>query len=97
MARLLTAIFGTRGYGTCQKCKLPWCYLDYHVTNYNQTRGCFPLCEYCWQSLTPEDRLPFYKDLLISWQRWEAILESETKHNYINEWRLIRRAVLAGK
>jgi hypothetical protein len=35
---------------------------------YSDERGCFPLCETCWQELgTPEARLPFYRKL---WNEW---------------------------
>jgi hypothetical protein len=51
-------------------------------------RACFPLCEECWQGLTPATRLPYYEALVADWIRQGddgAALPA------------IRAAVLAGK
>ena len=70
------------GWGTCYRCHGSWEYLDGHVTRYNDERGCFPLCESCWESLgTPESRLPYYHMMWDDWVklgycnplRWEEI------------------------
>lgn len=43
-----------------------------HHTYYEDTSGedvgvsCFPLCEDCWSSLTPETRAPFYWDHILT-------------------------------
>lgn len=58
------------------------------------TRGCFPLCESCWASLTPEDRLPFYRQLLDRW-----IADSDTAEEtqyYKGKWGGMRESVLKG-
>lgn len=48
-----------------------------HITNYNSESGCFPLCENCWKSFSIEERLPFYKSLVLdNWkqpEKWENI------------------------
>lgn len=56
------------GYGWCYRCGMPWKFAEYHVTNYSNGSGCFPLCEPCWAELTPEQRWPFYEQLLRRWQ-----------------------------
>lgn len=48
--------------------------VKYHITPYRLKgdgglgRGCFPLCEGCWQKLgEPVRRLPFYKTMIEHW------------------------------
>jgi len=55
------------GLGGCYKCGTPWDCIRSHSTRYNPGSACFPLCEPCWQELTPTDRLPFYLKLLSHW------------------------------
>lgn len=67
------------GFSYCQRCKRPWRFVEGHVTDYADGRGCFPLCRGCWTLLTPPERLPYYKAMWLNWQRhgsdvpWEAI------------------------
>jgi hypothetical protein len=35
--------------------------------------GCFPLCENCWSALTPPERLPYYEQLLVSWEKYGPV------------------------
>lgn len=71
------------GYGTCGRCQRNWKICQYHNTDYvedeSSGHGCFPLCEACWQELTIEQRLPYYRAL---WQEWNdqvsGIEEPET-------------------
>lgn len=56
------------GYSTCGKCGIPWPFVEHHTTMYTTYSGCFPLCEVCWGNLTPETRLPFYRDLWLGWK-----------------------------
>ena len=56
-----------------------------HLTIYALGKGCFPLCEDCWQKLEPETRLPYYRK---SFEKWE--------HNYAN-WDDVKKAVMEGK
>lgn len=51
------------------------------------SRSCFPLCESCWSSLTPEQRLPYYRQLWDSWHQWGT---PDAK------WEDIESSVLAG-
>lgn len=79
----------TPGYSCCHRCERPWSIAEHHSTRYTENRGCFPLCELCWQELEPKDRLPYYRELYNEWQHW-SIEEDET-------WKNIKEAVLAGK
>jgi len=72
------------GYGWCFKCLTPWAFIEGHSTFYRDGRGCLPLCTLCWGEMTPEERLPYYRQL---WEEWAA--------GYA-EWSDIERAVAAG-
>jgi hypothetical protein len=86
------------GIGYCYRCKRPW-RIDhrwgtpYHETRYeydNERRGCFPLCESCWTSLTPETRLPYYRRLYESW-----VAQTPSGYEkYVVDWPTLREAVL---
>lgn len=73
------------GYSGCGRCGCAWRFVQEHVTNYRLALGCFPLCEWCWRRLTPQERLPYYQAL---WQRWDG---KDGK-----EWADIQSAVLQG-
>lgn len=81
--------------GQCGNCKVSWKWVDGHSTMFTQSSGCFPLCEKCWSELTPEQRLPFYREL------FDSNIASARKYNYPpppeSEWELIKAAVLAGR
>jgi hypothetical protein len=68
--------------------------VESHSTDFTEARGCFPLCEYCWKSLTPEQRLPYYAQLHNIW-----LTQSLPNHlaEVKDEWPLIEKAVLEGK
>ena len=57
------------GYSSCGRCLTPWKFTKEHTTKFTENRGCFPLCEKCWSELTPQERLPYYHDLLGEWER----------------------------
>jgi hypothetical protein len=73
------------GYSSCGRCGITWNFVKHHSTMYNRGSGMFPLCEYCWSQLTPEERLPFYRDLYYKW------------HDERINWNDIEKAVLSGK
>ena len=85
----ITAKLLAPGYGTCYRCDMPWKFVNPHSTYYVENRGCFPLCEDCWQTLTIEQRLPYYKTLWAEWQK--------NGPDSIKKWELIEKAVLEGK
>lgn len=73
-----------KGYSGCYACGATWDWAEPHVTNFSERDGCFPLCEPCWQALTPWQRLPYYAQLNARWPSPE-------------HWPAIERAVLEGK
>ncbi len=78
-----------RGFGKCGKCGDSWTWKPEHETEYYRVPGfakaCFPLCEECWKSLTPESRLPYYRIMV------DTIWSSD------EYWKEIETAVLEGK
>jgi hypothetical protein len=85
-----------QGFGSCYRCHDTWNHTKEHCTYFNGGRGCFPLCERCWGALQPYERLPYYKQLH---QRWLDQLpgNQQRRSELINEWPLIRRAVMKGR
>lgn len=63
-----------------------------HTTYYKDGSGCFPLCEGCWSSLTPEQRFPYYQALVQRWC-WQ---DPERTPEYLEDRDRILAAVLAG-
>lgn len=71
------------GYGGCLRCYTPWNKTKEHTTRYHSCKdayhvyneykdespcgGCFPLCQTCWESLTINQRLPYYEALVTLW------------------------------
>lgn len=79
-----------KGYGGCFSCGDTWDWAEVHSTSYgDEGRACFPLCETCWQKLTPETRLPYYSMLVGRWISQGGPLAEE-------KWPEIRVAVEAG-
>lgn len=76
------------GYSWCFRCLTTWNIVEHHSTPYTEWSACFPLCEKCWSELTPETRLPFYKQL---WRRWLDDMDRDP-----SDWCAIERAVMAG-
>ena len=79
--------------GTCLHCHRVWSAVEPHETPYefaghSPMKSCFPLCEECWQELTPETRLPYYRQLFESWEQFGP-QQAET-------WLLIDEAVRRG-
>lgn len=88
------------GYGSCHRCGDSWSWKPEHITDYSETNGCFPLCEECWSVLTPDERLPFYAELVADWASGRTKGEFDHTREYIVElldrWPRIRAAVEAG-
>lgn len=80
------------GYGKCYRCRTPWNIVDYHVTKYTMSSGCFPLCVKCWAGLSPHERLPFYRRLIEHWYSTDAGGRKE----FEAEWANVKQAVEAG-
>lgn len=81
------------GWGDCLRCHTPWKFVHYHTTSWGRT-GCIALCEKCWSELTPQERLPFYRQLIEIWH-------TPPHHDphgltFDEEWALVEPVVLAG-
>ena len=91
-------------YGRCLSCERPWHGFrraQPHDTTFIDVapgvvgRGMLPLCERCWQALTIEERLPFYRQL---WGLWLANAREPDYVAQLEErWPLIEAAVRAGR
>lgn len=82
-----------RGFGSCYRCGHSWAWRQPHGTQFGSGgRACFPLCEECWEQLTPEQRLPYYQQLVDSWIRDAP----EQLADYQLQRALIEQAVLQG-
>ena len=80
------------GYGGCYRCGRSWPICEIHTTAYDDGAGCFPLCKECWQELTPETRLPYYRKLYNKWERDSARLKIPLRY----AWDKIEAAVMNG-
>lgn len=64
-------------FGYCGRCGRSWSNVKGHMTYFADGHGCFPLCEPCWDGLTPQDRVPYYHQLVYEvWkqpERWDAV------------------------
>lgn len=81
-------------YSFCLRCGMPWNIAKDHTTwyeFYDQRRGCFPLCEKCWEILgCAEARIEYYATLFELWESGEAVIDEEEK-------RIIAKAVANGR
>lgn len=85
-------------YSWCGRCGMPWRVTKHHVTSVTEIRGIFPLCEHCWNVLTPQDRLPYYRRLYESWLKTMPETLPDGSPARLNmTWEEIETAVLAGK
>jgi len=74
------------GQSHCHCCKMPWAVVSVHNTSYKNGSGMFPLCERCWMERTPEERLPYYREL---WEEWQVDSPGHA------DWDDIEKAVLS--
>ena len=74
------------GYGACGRCGDTFNWKPWHETQEDGNRGCLPLCESCWSALTPETRLPYYRELFESW-----VIQDPAR------WNAMEAAVMAGR
>lgn len=52
--------------GTCNRCGLPWNECSSKTIIYEQGRGIFAMCTFCWDQSDLEERLHHYKTLWYS-------------------------------
>jgi hypothetical protein len=76
------------GYSTCKRCRMPWPFVKSHTTKWNKNNGMFPLCEHCWERLSPAERLPYYRLLWQEWHEWGPVRDPA--------WHDVESAVMAG-
>lgn len=85
-------------YSCCRFCNRPWNVCKWHDTPISEGQDCFPLCEDCWSVLSPEERLPYYEDLVNSWKqendRKKRFVEPDGHYEAI--WDSLKKNVLAG-
>lgn len=60
-----------------------------HSTYYGKGKGCFAICEGCWESLPASECLPFYEQLMQEWANGGHPLSEADKA-------ALRKAVLDG-
>lgn len=86
-------------YSACGRCGMPWRVTMRHSTRVNEGGGMFPLCESCWKELTPQERIPYYKQLYDSWLKtYPLTLPDGTPVSGPNmTWEEVEAAVLAGR
>jgi len=108
-------IGNSKGFSGCISCGDTWNWKKSHSTDYGPVEsasekyqitiqsGCHPMCEECWASSTPEERLPHYMKLVDRWEEdfLEEDVESETKkkqmERYEQKRKWIKAAVLNGR
>lgn len=92
------------GQGGCLRCGDTWDWKEAHTTEFGRSEGCFPLCEECWATLTPETRWPYYEQLVQAWEMMDQTGHSRLYREalgiepaYAVKREQIRTAVMAGK
>ncbi len=78
LSKLKNRVRNSSRFSGCGRCGGTWNWKEPHSTWYG-AEGMFPLCEECYQELTPKERVPFYEALWSSWGKSEGA-----------EWDLIR-------
>ena len=63
----------------CARCGITWKFTKPHTTKINENVADIVLCEYCFKSLMPSDRLPFYK---MWYDRRAAFIKQEAWNDY---------------
>jgi hypothetical protein len=67
-ARWAQKIIGNAfGYGSCCSCGMPWKYVKGKTISFSESEGMFPLCETCFDRLTPEEIDPYIEQLVQKW------------------------------
>jgi hypothetical protein len=92
IGRISHAIFQVTG--GCLRYDTSWGLVSHHTTYYKyngESSGMFPLCNMCWNELTPDTSLPYYKRL---YNHWINSLDGE---NDLEPFEIIELAVKDGK
>ena len=56
------------GYGYCLECGDTWDWKSYHCTTYEEGRGCFALCDECWDMADRHGVLSAYSRMIREWR-----------------------------
>lgn len=69
------AIGRALGYSGCYHCGMTWNYVEGKTIYYSEGSGMFPLCEECFDRLSPEEIDPYIEKLAMSWQNPQKVIE----------------------
>ena len=72
-----------QGSGSCLRCGDKWNWKPLHITNYSSDRGCFPLCEPCWQAAGPDQIRRYYGEIVGLWRRGGSFYDQEFEDRLI--------------
>ncbi len=72
-----------QGIGGCLCCGDRWSWKPIHNTDYLSGRGCFPLCEPCWQAAGPSEIRYYYSELVRLWRRGGSFYNQEFEDHLI--------------
>lgn len=67
MSFIKNFIGSLQGYSGCSHCGGTWNWKKDHNIPYSDSGGMFPLCEECYQKLSPEERYDYCLELWRSW------------------------------
>lgn len=81
-------------YSTCGRCGRTWNICESHSTPYSEHGSCFPLCQDCFNELTIDERLPYYRQLIDEWI--EGGDENHNGQSWNNLWDVLEQNVRNG-
>lgn len=58
-----------KGCNGCSHCGGKWNWKQEHIIYYTKTNGMFPLCEECYEKLSPQERYDYCIEVWNSWGR----------------------------
>ena len=77
------AVGHSKGYSGCLCCGDKWNWKPKHIIPYGNAAGMFPLCDECYDRLSPEERYHYCQELWRDWGRPEGEVD----------WDLVREHV----
>ena len=72
-----------RGIGGCLCCGDRWSWKPIHSTYYSSSRGCFPLCESCWQAASSSEIRRYYSEIVKLWRRGGSLYSQEKEDGIV--------------
>lgn len=70
--RAKIAIGRALGFGGCYHCGMTWNHVEGKTIYYSEGGGMFPLCEECFDKLSPEEIDPYIEQVVMSWLKSNA-------------------------